>query len=564
MFAYTVQAADEDDNGIWIGDPGHDTIPTFDLQAGQTIVSAVSGLRADLDHDVVGPQSDHKVDGSLTGADATLSSLTLSGITLVPAFAPRTTAYTATTSLSSTTVTIAISQGQNGATGRITAPNDADLNESGHQAALGMGDTTITVTVTSTNGDSTRTYTVTVTREAATDTTVPTVSSALVSADGTTVDIVFDEDLDTDLTLPANTQFTVAVDGTNKTPETVAFHASDADTITLTMTTADTIAAGAAVSVAYDKPTSNPLKDAADNEVESFTGQAAANRAAVDIEVSWAAESYAALEGHPGTTVTVTLSAVPTGDVTVPISASLGGGAEAADYSGVPTSVTFDSNSVLVDDLPTESFTVVATDDDFHDGDRQRRDAHPELRDAHRRDRRHAEHHDRGAGGQRGPGHVGPDPRRDRHRRRVPAAVRNLEQARRHPDRHRRLQPVRARTAPRIAATTTSGPTAASSRPWPAPSPSTPGTTPPPIPMRTGGACPSGGSTAPGSPTTTTTSGTAHRPAVGGTTRTPSARRTATRSTSTTATRCIPVPTTTALQSSSRAATLTPWALTRQ
>ena len=138
------------------------------------------------------------------------------------------------------------------------------------------------------------------------------------------------------------------------------------------MATADTIAAGATVTVNYTKPTTNPLKDAADNAVESFTGQDAANRAATDIKVSWAAESYAALEGHPGTTVTLVLSAVPTGDVTVPISASLGGGAEDADYNNtdVPTSVTFDSASVLdADGRPTESFTVVATDDDFHDGD---------------------------------------------------------------------------------------------------------------------------------------------------------------------------------------------------
>ena len=159
--------------------------------------------------------------------------------------------------------------------------------------------------------------------------------------------------------------------GTPVNPASVDFHASDADTFTLTMATADTIAAGATVTVAYDKPTTNPLKDAADNEVASFTGQAAANRAAADIEVSWASSSYAALEGHPGTTVTVVLNAVPTGDVTVPISKTLGGGAEDADYNNtdVPTSVTFDSNSVLVDGLPTESFTVVATDDDFHDGD---------------------------------------------------------------------------------------------------------------------------------------------------------------------------------------------------
>ena len=172
VFAYTVQSGDEDDDGIFIGNQDS-TNATLALQDGQTIVGTVSGLDALLEHERPGSNGqhpDHKVDGSLTGADATLSSLTLSDITLVPAFAPGATAYTATTRLSSTTVTIAISQGQNGATGRITAPTDADLNASGHQVTLAEdADTVITVTVTSSNGDSMRTYTVTVTRQPATE-----------------------------------------------------------------------------------------------------------------------------------------------------------------------------------------------------------------------------------------------------------------------------------------------------------------------------------------------------------------------------------------------------------
>ena len=49
--------------------------------------------------------------------------------------------------------------------------------------------------------------------------------------------------------------------GTPVNPASVDFHASDADTITLTMNTADAIAAGETVSVDYTKPTANPLKD---------------------------------------------------------------------------------------------------------------------------------------------------------------------------------------------------------------------------------------------------------------------------------------------------------------
>ena len=115
------------------------------------------------------------------------------------------------------------------------------------------------------------------------DTTAPTVDSATVSQDGTSIDIVFDEDLDRTGSEPAASAFDVTVNGGAAVdPMSVDFHTSDADTITLTMATADTIAAGATVTVAYDKPTTNPLKDAADNEVADFT-QTAANRPAAPV-----------------------------------------------------------------------------------------------------------------------------------------------------------------------------------------------------------------------------------------------------------------------------------------
>ena len=327
---------------------------------------------------------------------------------------------------------------------------------------LSLGDTVITVEVTSTNGNATRTYTVTVTREAATDTTAPEVDSARVVVGNATdeIHIFFDEDLDRTGSAPAALAFQVTVGTASAVnPSSVDFHTTAATTVVLTMGTA--IAAGETVSVAYTKPTANALADAASNEVESFTGQAALNRpaapavtlsagdgkltaswtapanggsaitgydvqwktasqtwdeaetagqsdtatspheitgltndteytvrvrasnaagdgpwsaeasetpAAAGITVSWSAASYAALEGHPGTTVTLALSAAPTGDVTVMISFELGGGAEDADYSGAPTSVTFDSASALdADGRPTESFVVVATDDDVVD-----------------------------------------------------------------------------------------------------------------------------------------------------------------------------------------------------
>ena len=118
------------------------------------------------------------------------------------------------------------------------------------------------------------------------DTTAPSVDSAQVSTDGAAIDIVFDEDLDTSGSAPAADAFEVSVDGgTGVDPTSVAFHTSDDDTVVLTMSTADAIAAGKTVSVDYTKPTANPLKDAADNEVAAFTGQAASNRLDAPAEV---------------------------------------------------------------------------------------------------------------------------------------------------------------------------------------------------------------------------------------------------------------------------------------
>ena len=364
VFVYTVRAGERDYNGIAIFGSS-DRRPPLTLTQGQSITDAVSGRNADLTHAAPDSLGLPTIDGSLTGADATLSRLELSLITLDQSFSPGVTQYTASADAVVGSITVTATPSQN------TPNNEADVVITplddfvvpGHQVALGTGDTIITVNVTSTNGRSMRTYTITVTREA--DSTPPSASSAKVSENGTTIDIVFDEDLDTSGSPPAALAFQVTVGSASAVnPSSVDFHATAATTVVLDMGTANTIAAGEMVSVAYTKPTANPLKDAADNKVESFTGQATLNRAAADTKVSWAAASYAALEGHPGTTVTLALSAAPTGDVTVMISFELGGGAEDADYSGVPTSVTFDSASALdADGRPTESFVVVATDD---------------------------------------------------------------------------------------------------------------------------------------------------------------------------------------------------------
>ena len=286
VFAYTVQSGDTDADGIFtLNQTGgaHAFVyddPLFVPPGDQSIVSAATGVAAVLDGMTRQKRRDHKIDGSRTGADATLSALSLSGITLDQTFTAgaagtAVTSFTATTNAADTVVTATASQ-SGGSSAVAISPADADLSTADHDVAFVPGDdTVITVTVTSTNGDSTRTYTVTVTRGA--DTTAPAESSAKVSTDGTTIEITFDEDLDTTRTPPAASAFAVTVDGgTAVAPTSVAFHSTRTDTIILTMGAADTITAGETVSVAYTTPTSNALADAAGNEVAGFSGQGAA------------------------------------------------------------------------------------------------------------------------------------------------------------------------------------------------------------------------------------------------------------------------------------------------
>ena len=76
----------------------------------------------------------------------------------------------------------------------------------------------------------------------------------------------------------------------------------------------------------------------------------------------------AAVEGQPGVAVTVKLNKPLGRDVAIPIKVARNGGADAADYAGVPASVTFDGDSETDDyGLPSETFIVTATDDDHAD-----------------------------------------------------------------------------------------------------------------------------------------------------------------------------------------------------
>ncbi|MXY53787.1 MAG: hypothetical protein F4Y86_14855, partial [Gammaproteobacteria bacterium] len=118
----------------------------------------------------------------------------------------------------------------------------------------------------------------TVTNETGGDTTPPEVTGATV--DGASLVITFDEDLAAAADL-ANSAFAVKRTPSGGSEETVSLGGSPTTSgATVTLTLVPGVLAGDTVTVDYDKPTTgtdNTLKDAADNEVASFTGQTVTN-----------------------------------------------------------------------------------------------------------------------------------------------------------------------------------------------------------------------------------------------------------------------------------------------
>ena len=87
-----------------------------------------------------------------------------------------------------------------------------------------------------------------------------------------------------------------------------------------------------------------------------------ANATTGQTTVTFGASSYTAAEGGATATVAVQLSAAASASVTIPLTKAHRGGATAADYSGVPSNVTFTAGQTR------QTFTVTATDDSDSDG----------------------------------------------------------------------------------------------------------------------------------------------------------------------------------------------------
>ena len=174
VFGYTVQAADSDGNGIWIGPQDRTLVGNRNgTPQNGAITSVATGRAAGLTHAQLGTLSGHKVDGSLTptvSTDATLSGGTVTaGSTTLVTFASGTATYTASVANGVEEVTFAPTKHAEATVRYLKGTDvltDADGTDDGFQVALAVGANAITVEVTAEDGTTTQDYTVTVTRAA--------------------------------------------------------------------------------------------------------------------------------------------------------------------------------------------------------------------------------------------------------------------------------------------------------------------------------------------------------------------------------------------------------------
>ena len=277
---FTVAAGEEDTDGLAVA------ANKLTLNGGTIKASAGGNPDAVLTHAAVAASANHKVDGVkptlvTTGTDAPKTST--DGTKVILTFSENITLTFGTAFVTPYTVAI-------GGTAvtvdsvEVTPGNLARIELMLASTDTVAGGDTVTVAVDSDavldgagNGNAARAATsVTVTVE---DNTAPTLVSAVANEPfRTQVDLHFDETL-VSTSIPAASAFTVKVEGNSRTP-TNATRQVGGKTIGLDLDAADAIKPGETVTISCTKPTgtgANPLKDAASNEVASFTDVAVTN-----------------------------------------------------------------------------------------------------------------------------------------------------------------------------------------------------------------------------------------------------------------------------------------------
>ena len=265
-FAYEVGSSDRGQEGV--GVPWH----SIDLNGGMIrTVWAWPPAQADLEHTGLNHDTNHKVDGRIS--PPRFHSASVDGTTLVVVFdealdedfvpthsAFRVTVNGAGRSVASGGVAIA------GATVRLTLSS----------AVLDTDEVKVRYTRPSSNGlrdaagNEVESF---ADKDVAGDETPPVFSSAAVAEDGTTLTVTFDENLDT-VSAPAPGDFHVTVGSARRN---VASGGVSISGKVVTLTLASAVIVGETVTVRYTKPATNPLRDAAGNQVATFADQDVTN-----------------------------------------------------------------------------------------------------------------------------------------------------------------------------------------------------------------------------------------------------------------------------------------------
>ena len=204
--------------------------------------------------------SDHPVSNETAKATInTLKTLSLSGITLNPTFAPATTNYTATVPHETVGTTVSATPADPRATATIASTGPDDKVSTGHEVILKLGKTVVMVAVTPEDSSATqKVYTVTVTRPR--DAPAPGLVSA--TANGPVISLTYNGSLDPD-SVPGNEAFSVTV---NESARGVANVSITGSQVALTVNPA--VEHGDSVALTYTPPTgpgANPLQDIAGN-----------------------------------------------------------------------------------------------------------------------------------------------------------------------------------------------------------------------------------------------------------------------------------------------------------
>ena len=188
------------------------------------------------------------------------------------------------------------------------------------------------------------------------DGAAPALRTATVSGDQLV--LTWDEALNSGAT-PAASAFALGYTGTGTTP-TIGGVAVSGTVVTLTLSRATT--REDTLTISYTAPSgASALQDLAGNPAADFTDQAVTNQSVPTVTVTFDAADYTVTEGAD-VEVTVTLSADPERGVTIPIVATPGDGASAADYT-VADTVTFASGEM------SKVLTFGATGDTEDDDD---------------------------------------------------------------------------------------------------------------------------------------------------------------------------------------------------